>query len=284
MIDRSERTPPTADGLLEALLDTRSVELQLLDGLSDDQMLGTRAHFLEPPIWEMGHVGWFQEYWIGRRLGGASSLLPGSDAVYDAFNVSYTRRWDHRYPSRKETLDYIGEVLRRSVARLEAREPDADEAYFYTLAAHHEDMHTENLALILHTLGYRRPALPGPAPGRLDAAYVPRDVDVPGGTVTLGAERDEPFVFDNEQWAHPVEVAPFRIASVPVTNAEFQAFVDDDGYRRRELWERRGWEWRRRERAEHPLFWVRHGGGRWCERRFDDLVTLAPCEPVVHVN
>ena len=88
----------------------------------------------------------------------------------------------------------------------------------------------------------------------------------------------------SRKWAHPVEVAPFRIASTPVTNAEFQAFVGDGGYRRRELWGRRGWEWRRREGAEHPIFWVRHHDGRWCERRFDATIALAPWHPVVHVN
>src|ERR671935_1960838 len=147
----------TSETLLGALLDARCVELALLDDLTDAQMLGTRAHFLEPPIWEMGHVGWFQEYWLLRRLDGGDPLLPGADDIYDSFNVSYTRRWDHRFPSRAATLAYISEVLRRSAARLEAREPRDDEAYFYTLAAQHEDMHAENLTAILHTLGYARP-------------------------------------------------------------------------------------------------------------------------------
>src|SRR5713226_2690394 len=115
-----------ADALAEALIDARRVELELLDGLTEDQMLGTRAHFLEPPIWEMGHVGWFQEYWIGRRLDGAAPLLRGSDGIYDSFNVSYTRRWDHRYPSRRQTLDYITEILRSSIARLKVGTPTAD--------------------------------------------------------------------------------------------------------------------------------------------------------------
>ena len=275
---------PEADTLVDALLDARRVELALFDGLTDDQMLGTRAHFLEPPIWEMGHVGWFQEYWIARHLDGATSLLPGGDRIYDSFNVPYTRRWEHRYPSRRQTLDYIAEVLRRSVARLERREPDAKDAYFYTLAAHHEDMHTENLTLILQTLGYARPRLEnGPTPPT-DPAYAPHDVEVPGATVMLGAAPDEPFVFDNEKWAHPVAIAPFRIAVLAVTNADFEAFVNDGGYRRRALWGRRGWDWLRRQRVEHPLFWVGDGHGRWCERRFDAVVPLDPWHPVVHVN
>src|SRR3989440_12671286 len=239
------------------MLDARSVELELLDGLTDSQMLGTPRHFVEPPIWEMGHVGWFQELWVLRHPDGAPSLLPGSDRIYDSFNVSYTRRWDHEYPSRKATLDYISEVLQRSVGRLEAREPTADDAYFYTLAALHEDMHAENLTLIRQTLGYPRPALssldPGSAAPVIDPTYQPRDVEVRGGAFMLGASPDEPFVFDNEKWAHHVEVAPFRISSTAVTNAEYEVFVDDGGYRRRELWGRRGWDWRRREQAEHPL-------------------------------
>ena len=276
----------TSDALLDPLLDARRVELALLDDLTDAQMLGARGHFLEPPIWEMGHVGWFQEYWLLRGRGGADSILPGADAIYDSFNVSYTRRWDHCFPSRAATLAYITEVLRRSVARLESRAPCDDDVYFYTLAALHEDMHAENLTAILQTLGYARPASLPAAPGSppLDPEFRSHDVTVPGGAFMLGADPGEPFVFDNEKWAHPVEVAPFRIAATPVTNAEFQAFVDDGGYRRREWWGRRGWDWRRREGAEHPLFWSPQGRGYWFERRFDRLVPLDPWHPVVHVN
>ena len=276
----------TSEALLDPLLDARRVELALLDDLTDAQMLGARGHFLEPPIWEMGHVGWFQEYWLLRGRGGADSILPGADAIYDSFNVSYTRRWDHCFPSRAATLAYITEVLRRSVARLESRAPCDDDAYFYTLATFHEDMHAENLTAILQTLGYARPARLPPAPGSppVDPEFRSHDVTLPGGAFMLGADPGEPFVFDNEKWAHPVEVEPFRIAATPVTNAEFQAFVDDGGYRRREWWGRRGWDWRRREGAEHPLFWSPQGRGCWFERRFDRLVPLDPWHPVVHVN
>jgi ergothioneine biosynthesis protein EgtB len=283
------RTSTTSDRLLHALLDARRVELALLDGLGDEAMLGARAHFVEPPIWEMGHVGWFQEYWLLRALDGADTLLGGSDSIYDSFNVSYTRRWDHAYPSRNDTHAYITEVLNRSVGRLEAREPSAEEAYFYTLAALHEDMHAENLTAILQTQGHARPALLWTSDARhvsppVDPAYEPHDVALPGGTFMLGAAEDEPFVFDNEKWAHPVEVAPFRISSTPVTNAQFLEFVEAGGYRRREWWGRRGWDWVRREGAAQPLFWQRGSDGRWYERQFDALAPLAPWHPVVHVN
>ena len=278
---------PAAEQLHAALLDARRVELELLDGLSPAEMLGASQHFVEPPIWEMGHVGWFQEYWLLRHLDGAAPLLPGSDGIYDAFHVSYTRRWEHAFPTRQATLDYITEVLRRSVGRLESREPDAADAYFYTLATQHEDMHAENLTLIRRTLSYPLPRLslldPAAASPPVDPTYEPPDVAVPGGAFMLGASPAEPFVFDNEKWAHPVTVAPFRIAATPVTNAEYAAFVDDAGYRRRELWSHRGWEWRRRENAQHPLFWI-SGGDGWHECRFGAEARLEPWHPVAHVN
>ncbi len=285
------KTPPahvTAEELIDALIDARTVELELLQEIPDSQMLGAKAHFVEPPIWEFGHVGWFQEYWILRHLDGNETLLPGSDGIYDSFHVSYKLRWDHAFPSRRETQAYIGEVLKRSLGRLDSRRPTEREQYFYTLAALHEDMHTENLTLIQQTLGFKRPNLsildPACARPSVDPSYARRDVMIPGGTFLLGAMPDEPFVFDNEKWAHPVEVKPFRISSTAVTNAEYAAFVDDDGYRRREFWSRRGWEWRRREGAEHPLFWRRCADGRWSERRFDQVVPLEPWHPVVHIN
>ena len=117
----------TSEALVGALLDARRVELGLLEGLTDAQLLGMRGHFLEPPIWEMGHVGWFQEYWLLRRLDNAAPLLRGGDEIYDSFNVSYTRRWDHRFPSRADTLAYITAVLERSAARLQSRDPSEED-------------------------------------------------------------------------------------------------------------------------------------------------------------
>jgi iron(II)-dependent oxidoreductase len=275
----------TSKDLLEPLLDARHVELALLEPLTDAEMLGAAGHFLEPPIWEMGHVGWFQEYWLLRRLDGADTLLRGSAELYDSFCVPYRQRWELRFPTRTETLKYITDVLERSVARLGSREPTAVDAYFYTLAAQHEDMHGENLTAIFQTLGYARPPALRPrcTTSHVDVTFRLHDVSVPGGTFMLGADPEEPFVFDNEKWAHSVDVAPFHIAATPVTNQEFQAFVDDGGYRRRDCWGRRGWDWRRRARAEHPLFWQCREG-RWFERRFEVFAPLEPWHPVLHVN
>jgi iron(II)-dependent oxidoreductase len=92
-------------------------------------------------------------------------------------------------------------------------------------------------------------------------------------------------VFDNEKWAHPVTIRPFDIARAAVTQEQFAAFVDDDGYRRQEFWDAEGWRWRWREAndARHPVYWRRAPGSGWERRDFDRWVPLEPHRPVLHV-
>src|SRR5205085_505953 len=87
----------------------------------------------------------------------------------------------------------------------------------------------------------------------------------------------------NEKWTHPVAVQPFAIARVPVTQAEFAAFVDDGGYRRHEFWSKEGWRWRQGTAVGHPLYWRREGKG-WLRRDFDRWLPLGPHRPVLHVS
>ncbi|MFT7624280.1 MAG: iron(II)-dependent oxidoreductase [Myxococcota bacterium] len=273
-----------SEPLIQHLRQARDGQLFAFSGLTGDQLMGVQAHGHEPPLWEMGHVIWFQEVWLLRHLLGAEPRLPNGDSMFDAFNISYQLRWSHELPDRAATLVLGEEVLAAALAAL-GPEATADQAYFYSLAAHHETMHTENLMAMRQTLGYAAPGqradaqLPAPELG-----YEPHDVAVPGGTLAMGADRNTPgFVCDNEMWAHPVEVAPFRIASTLVTNAAYQAFVDAGGYSTRSLWCKRGWQWRRKEDATQPLMW-RFEDGRWLERRFDTYEPLRLWHPMCFVN
>lgn len=73
----------------------------------------------------------------------------------------------------------------------------------------------------------------------------PRDttgfVDIPGGTVTIGADPADGFAYDNERPCHRVEVKPFRLAREPASNAQWLDFINQGGYCRRELWSAEGW-------------------------------------------
>jgi iron(II)-dependent oxidoreductase len=271
--------------LIEQLQDARRRELELFSDLTDEQLIGPELRIIEPPLWEVGHVAWFQERWILRNLDGAEPLLAQADRLYDSFNIPNARRWHLDFPSRQATLEYLAAVLDRCLLRLAGRQPTDHEAYFYRLALFHEDMHGETLTHIRQTLGYPPPALSIPPAGQLrtDPDFEPHDVEIPGGVYCLGASADLPFVFDNEKWAHPVSVPPYRISAAPVTTAEFLRFVKAGGYLDREAWSDDGWEWRLRAGAVHPVYWQRDGE-RWLRRHFDRLCPLEPRQPMIHVN
>jgi len=273
--------------LLEQLRDARTRELELFSDLTEEQLIGPALPIIEPPLWELGHVGWFQERWILRRLDGAEPLWPEADQLYDSFNIANARRWNLRFPSRTETLEYLASVLDRCTARLEGREASDEDVYFYHLATFHEDMHGETLTHIRQTLGYAAPKLTrsgaSETPPAPESGFELHDVEVPGGTYWLGATPDLPFVFDNEKWAHPVAVRPYRIAATPVTNAEFKRFVEAGGYQQQELWSNEGWQWRLQAKAEYPIYW-QPSGDRWLSRRFETLAPVEPFQPMIHVN
>jgi iron(II)-dependent oxidoreductase len=272
--------------LAQNLLDARHRELEVLAGLNDEQMFGTRMRIIEPPIWEMGHVGWFQEHWILRNLDKTAPIKPAAYKLYDSFNIPNAERWELAFPSRQETLAYITAVLECCIQRLEGRELTDEDIYFYRLATNHEDMHGETMIHIRQTLGYSRPPIAQTRPTlpEIDLDFELHDVAIPGGVFMLGATPDIGFVFDNEKWAHPVEIAPFYISATPVTNAQFQVFVEAGGYQERAYWSDDGWAWREQTRAKHPVYWEPNGDGRWCVRTFDRYVPLEQFLPMMHVN
>jgi iron(II)-dependent oxidoreductase len=280
--------------------DARQRTFDLIADLSDEQLFGPQLAIINPLLWEIGHVSWFQEKWVLRTAAAQPPIRRNADALYDSAAVHHDTRWDLPLPSRDETLAYIRAVRDRVADRLERGEADDRERYFVRLSVFHEDMHTEAFTYTRQTLGYpaprftRAPEAAPAAPLDSDADPIAGDAEIPGGTFLLGALRPfdrstgsgqathEPFVFDNEKWAHPVDVRPFAIARAAVTQAEFAAFVDGGGYANRAWWSEAGWRWRAQAQAEHPMHWRRHAG--WMRRDFDRWLPLEPHRPVIHVN
>jgi iron(II)-dependent oxidoreductase len=270
--------------LIAWVSEARQRTLQLVADLDDDQLLGPRLEIVNPLLWEIGHVAWFQEKWVLRRSG-EPAIRADADELYDSAAVAHDRRWELPLPDRADTLRYMAGVLERVVKR--CSEQDPEDAYFVLLALFHEDMHDEAFTYTRQTLGYRPPCLAVATdhtpPSNESRGALPGDVSIPGGKFALGASRSEPFVFDNEKWSHPVTIRPFDIARAAVTQEQFAAFVDDDGYRRQEFWDAQGWRWREANEACHPVYWRRASRSGWERRDFDRWVPLEPHRPVLHV-
>ncbi len=285
--------PTSPDELRAALLDARRRTLDLVRDLDDDQLWGPRLSIVNPLLWEIGHVAWFQERWVLRELRGLGPLRSAGDALYDSAKVAHDTRWSLPLPSRADTLAYMDAVLGRAIEYAgDADRPEV--AYYYRLAIAHEDMHDEAFTYTRQTHGWAAPQLHAAAEWRAAAdpvaTHAPSDrrseyITILGGTLMLGSDPGaELFVFDNEKRAHPVQVAPFRLARTAVTNGEFRDFVEAGGYGRRDVWDDEGWAWRSSASARNPVYWRRAAAGRWEQRTFERWDELDPSATLIHVN
>jgi iron(II)-dependent oxidoreductase len=290
---------PISATLCSFLQEARERTLELIADLNDEQLLGPRLAIVNPPLWEIGHVAYFQEFWNLRHLHRHPPLLANGDALYDSARVAHDTRWDLPLPSREETIAYMQRVLDRVINESQGNNSVAsttqpyDQEYFLHLALFHEDMHAEALTYTRQTLGYGVPHITISEETILDRqdfsgksydAVELGDAEIPGGRFWLGSPPDSVFVFDNEQWAHSIDIRPFFMSRTAVTNEQFADFVADGGYRREELWCAAGWRWREAASAEHPVYWQPLANGRWLRRNFDQLLPLEDHHPVLHVN
>jgi iron(II)-dependent oxidoreductase len=267
--------------------DARHHTLALVADLADEQLELPYLEIVNPMRWELGHVSFFWQVMLHRILDDSAATYPGGADLFDSFRVAHTERWELPLPQRDELHAYMDQQHQATLALLEGSEPSALLTYLCSLCAQHEDMHGEALSYTRHTMRYAPPSFPpldAPPAEDIDEG----DVHIDGGSYLLGALESEPFVWDNEKWAHPVTVAPFDIARTAVTNAEYARFVDAGGYSERKHWSRQGWVWRSSSSAagaklEHPRDW-QPGKDGWFVRRFDQLQPLRPNHPVTHVS
>jgi ergothioneine biosynthesis protein EgtB len=246
------------------------------------------AAFASPPKWHLAHTTWFFETFILRPFS------PGYRVFHPAYEVlfnSYYNGVGEQYPRAQrgllsrptldEVLAYREHVEAALLPLLDDPAAAPAVAARCRLGIEHERQHQE----LFHTdIKYSLAANPlapaladAPALAAVEApplAWLPFE----GGLVETG-HAGAGFAFDNELPRHRSWLEPFRLASRPVTNSEYEAFIADGGYRRPELWLADGWDRVQREGWTAPLYW-----------RGDDEFTLYgqrrrdPAAPVVHVS
>ncbi|HVF64682.1 MAG TPA: selenoneine synthase SenA [Casimicrobiaceae bacterium] len=279
--------PRSIDDIARALREAREYTLGLYAHLTDAEREFPRLPTVNPALWELGHLGWFQEFWCRRyrrddpRGVTTSSRLRDADSFFDSGSVPHATRWDLRLPSLAGIHDYLAQTLDDTLSALQRS--DGAHRYFFELALYHEDMHGEALLMTLQSLGLPAPSNVSRKPALFDESG---DIAIPGGAIRLGSERNDDerrFVFDNEKFAHDVDVPAFRIARRCVTDVEFAEFVEAGGYMTPGLWSNEGRAWLRSAQRQAPAWWRRTSGG-FEKRRFERWLPLAADEPVEHVN
>jgi len=151
------------------------------------------------------------------------------------------------------------------------------------MIAQHEAQHSETILQTIQLMGgisYEPPRRcePRDAVVTLDA----QEAIIPAGPFVMGTD-DRSVAYDNERPAHLVTLERYRIELAPVSNGDFLAFIEDGGYRRRELWTSDGWRWLCSSGVSHPWGWTREADGSWHQQAFGRRRDLVLRQPVIHI-
>ncbi len=250
-----------------------------LTDIDEPDLTAQHSPLMSPLVWDLAHIGQQEDLWLLR--GGnadAQGLLSAKvEKLYDAFEHPRAERVTLPLLTPKEARVFLSDVRGRVFDRLE--QADDENLFDYVMVEQHEQQHVETM-LATHQLRVGPPLLGEGAPLPPGRRVSADPIRIPAGPVTIGVDgTDEPWSLDNERPAHTVDVAAFRIARTPVTNADWQRFIAEGGYDEPRWWSERGWAHRTKAKLERPLHWSADGS----RRRFGNVEEIPPDEPVQHV-
>ncbi len=279
--------------MIERYLSTRNQTVYLSTPLSEADMTIQAADFASPSKWHLAHTTWFFEEFFLRALG---FTTPQADVYRFLFNSYYesignrqaqSKRGLITRPTLAEVMNYRNEV---DEAVLKALDNGVDTALLeiIELGIHHEQQHQELfLTDILYILA-QNPLYPAYRSDKIHtndnfnlSKVAVNMVRFSGGLELIGHSGND-FGFDNEFPQHKVHLEPFQLASHLVTNAEWIAFIEDDGYRTPLLWLADGWKMVQTEQWQLPLYWVNADGYK--SMTLSGLQPINLNAPVTHVS
>ncbi|WOJ97133.1 ergothioneine biosynthesis protein EgtB [Congregibacter brevis] len=288
----------STDSISDRFVATRQRFLAICQPLELEDYGLQAAEFASPPKWHLAHTTWFFETFLLKPfVPGYQSL----ESLYEVLFNSYYNGIGNQHPRGQRGLlsrpslqdvfayrEHVDHAMLSLLATVDDREDrqEAEELIARTvLGIEHERQHQELFFTdIKFSLG-ANPLYPRYVAGDVNAQIPTAPVSwtaFDGGLIEIGYEGSD-FCFDNELPRHRTYIESFELANRLVTNGEYQAFIDDGGYERPELWLADGWATVQREKWGGPLHWL-DSGGQQLEFTLMGLQQRAAAIPVAHVS
>jgi ergothioneine biosynthesis protein EgtB len=283
-----------APALIERFQQVRDFSESLCSPLATEDYVVQSMPDCSPTRWHLAHVSWFFETFLLKP--NVSDYVSPNPAYVYLFNSYYNAVGD-KYPRPQrglvtrptvaEVYQYRAHVDEHVQDLLECAEPDefARIEPIVTLGLNHEQQHQELIVTDLKHMLSHNPLHPvyvdPPRDSPIDACSLGW-VDFDEGVYWIGHAGDE-FAFDNEMPRHRVFIHPFKLATRPVSNAEYLEFMHDGGYDRPEFWLSMGWATVQQEGWRAPLYWEEHDG-TWFQFTLSGLQRVNPSETAVHLS
>jgi ergothioneine biosynthesis protein EgtB len=285
---------PDRKNLIEGYRQVRAFSRKLCEPLATEDFVVQSMPDVSPTRWHLAHMTWFFETFVLR------DAVPG----YKEHNPHYSFLFNSYYntvgspfpralrglltrPTVEEVFDYRSNVDRHLLELLERGQPEQLGKILpvVQLGLHHEQQHQELILTdIKHVFAmnplrpvYREQEEIMPA-GSASLEWIP----FKGGIHSIGSG-DGGFIFDNEAPRHEVCLNDFVLASRPVSNADYLAFMEDGGYERHAFWLADGWATVQQESWKAPLYWEKRGGD-WWTMTLSGMRKVALHDPVCHVS
>ncbi|PID80675.1 SAM-dependent methyltransferase [bacterium DOLZORAL124_64_63] len=246
---------------------------RLFDVMASDEAYFTQADPLRHPlIFYLGHTAVF---FINKMILAKvirQRVDPHLESIF-AIGVD-EMSWDdlndenYDWPTVAETWEYrrqVRQVIEKAIDELplDGKVGWDDPFWVIMMGSEHERIHLETSSVLIRQLPLNmlRQDENWTVCDRAGEPAANTMLEVPGGSVTQGKSRTHSFYgWDNEYGELVTQVAGFKAARTPVTNREFQEFIDDGGYENPEFWTDEGWAWRQYRQATAPLFWITGDG------------------------
>lgn len=293
-LDRAAYAAGNTTDLAAAYAETRDATVALVDGLPAEDLVVQSMEDASPAKWHLAHTTWFFETFLLDERPDYAVFDPAFCFLFNSYYEAVGER--HPRPQRglltRPTLDQVlayrayvdgamGDLMGSLDGVAQARlEP------LIELGLHHEMQHQELLLTdLLHAYAQNSlcPAYRDVSGGDDPACPAVKWLTFDGGLREIGFAGDG-FAFDHEGPRHTVYMQPFRLASRPVSNGEWQDFITDGGYERPELWLSDGWITVRDQGWTAPLYWRLEEDGGWSAMGLNGRRPVRPGAPVSHLS
>lgn len=282
--------------LLERVYNTKDRTLKFLKPLINGKISGleVKSKYLNPLLWEFGHIVYFWEHNVLYMLQNTYDLfkvklLQDSKDIYDSYKIKKKDRNDEEflYSKRQVYNSYIS-IIDYIINYIQNNAINSQICYLVTLGLLHNEMHNESFLFTAQSLGLNMgnttntPLLTN---YRTEIEYI----RIKGGKFTQGTNinnlNDNNFKFDNEMPSFTMKVHDFVISKNLITNYQYLNFINDNGYSNDELWSNEGWDYIIDNNIELPEYWS-YTGNNIVIRQWDKLIPIEELydHPVCHIS
>ncbi len=246
-----------------------------------------------PVKWHLAHTSWFFETFILEKA--MDNFKPFHTAFRVLFNSYYNvvgeqylrpQRGLISRPTLAEVYQYRQHIDQSMLQLLNAGALSDDLLAVLDVGLHHEQQHQELMLTDLKHLFSFNPLNPAfrDCPTSEVLSVEPYQWHrFAEGLYPIGHADKTAFAFDNEGPMHQVFLQSFALASRLITNGEYIAFIEDQGYQQAGLWLSDAWAVLKKQSWQAPLYW-RKVDNVWHTLTLSGLRAVRLDEPVVHIS